>query len=881
VSRARAWLARARALFQRDRLDRDLASEIESHLAHHIDDNLRAGMTPAEARRHALARLGGVAQTQERYREARSIDLLDRSLTDVRYAVRALLKAPGFAAVAILSLAFGIGANAAIFSAVNGLFFKPFPVQRPDRLVSVARAPGFPANSYPDYRDVRDRNTVLSAVAALRFSPMNLEVDNTARRTWGLLVSGNYFDMLGVRAALGRALSPDDDRAPGKHPVVVLSDAYWRSAFGAARDVVGRTVRVNGLPFIVLGVTPPGFRGTERLFVPDVWIPIAMVGNIESGNDWLERRFTHNVFLLGRLRDGVTRASAEASLNTIADQLGREHPQMNEGMRFVLTPPGLMATLLRGPIAGFGGALLGIAALVLLLTCTNLAGLMLARSADRQRDIAVRLALGARRSDLVRRALIETALVSACGCAAALVLASWLAAALSGWRLPSDLPIAFDLTFDFRVLALGMSLALACTFLVGLLPAVQGSRADIVPALKNETTRWRGGWHTRDVIVAAQVALSTILLIGSLLVVRSLQQATRVDVGFAPSQAVSLSLDLGLEGYDRARGRAFQLRVVERLAAVPGVTAAATASALPLTQDTSTHGVYVEGQPAPRGANVPSAMYYQVSPGFFRAFGTGIVGGRDFADSDTPERPTVAVVNEAFARRFLGSDPIGKRISSGAAGQWTEVVGVVRDGKYRSLGEEPTPVVFYSVHQSYNPSTIVVVRTSLDDDRALDAARRIVHEIDPRLSIFDDGPLRRIMALPLLPTQAAAALLGVFGVLAIVMVLVGTYGVTAYGVAQRSREFSIRLAIGATASQIARLVLARAAFVWAVGVGLGLAAAIAAAPLLSPILLGVAPRDPIVLGAAIAIIAGVTLAAVWHPSRRAVATNPSELLRAR
>jgi macrolide transport system ATP-binding/permease protein len=881
VRRLRAAVMRLAALFRRGALDRDLAAEIDSHLAHHIDDNIRAGMTADEARRRALARLGGVAQVRERHREARGLHALDRFVTDVRYAVRALLKAPGFAAVAILSLAFGIGANATIFSVVNGLFFKPFPVDRPERLVSVARAPGFPGNSYPDYRDIRDRNTVLSGIAALRFSPMNLEVERTSRRTWGLLVSGNYFDVLGVHAALGRTLGADDDRVPGKHPVLVLSDAYWRSAFGADRGVVGRTVRVNGMPFTVLGVTPPGFRGTERLFVPDVWVPVAMVGHIESGNDWLERRQTQNVFLIGRLRDGISSTAAEASLNTIAGQLGREHAWVNEGLRFVLTPPGLMATLLRGPVAGFGAALLGVAGLVLLLTCTNLAGLMLARSADRQRDTAIRLALGAGRWDLIRRALIESAVVSVAGATGAIVLAWWLSAAITGWRLPTELPIAFDVQVDSRVFAVGAALAIMCTFLVGLLPAIQGSRGDIVRSLKDETVRWRGGWHARDAIVAAQVALSMVLLIGSLLVVRSLLVATRVDVGFVPDRAITLSLDLGLEGYDRARGLEFQQRIVERLRAMPGIDAAATASALPLTQNTSTYNIQIEGQPATRGTSRPMALYYQVSPGFFGAFGGRLVEGRDFTDADTPDRPPVAIVNETFARTLLGGNALGRRIRSGASGAWVEIVGIARDGKYQSLGENPTAVAFHSARQWYNSSTVIVARTSLDERSALDAARRMVHEIDPHLSVFADRPLRVLLALPLLPTQAAATLLGLFGALAIVMVLVGTYGVTSYAVAQRAREISIRIAIGASAPQVVRLVLGRGLVVWVVGMLAGLALAFVGAPLLRPILLGVAPRDPAVLATAVAIAAAVTCAAVWQPARRAIATSPSTLLRVR
>jgi predicted permease len=881
MRRVRALAVRLRALFLRSRLDRDLAAELDSHLAHHIDDNLRAGMSPEEARRQALLKLGGIVQVQERYRETRGFPTLDRLTTDVRDAARALLRARGFAAVAILSLAFGIGANAAIFSAVNGLFFKPLAVERPDRLVSIARAPNSPTNSYPDFRDIRDRNTVLSGIAALRFSPVNVDAGQTARRSWGLLVSGNYFEMLGVRAALGRTLGPEDDRVPGKHPVLVLSDACWRTAFGADPSIAGRVVRVNGMPFTVLGVMPPAFRGTERLFAPDVWMPIAMAPQVESGFNWLEQRRTQNIFLIARLRDHVSREAAESALNTIAAQLGREHPDINEGMRLVLTTPGLMATLLRGPVANFGGALLGVAGLVLLLTCTNLAGLLIARSSDRQRETAVRLALGARRADLIRRALIESALISICGAAGALVLAWWLSAAISAWRLPTDLPVAVDFTFDVRVLVLGIALAVLCTLLVGLLPAMRGSRGDVVSALKNETSRWRGGWQTRDVVAVAQVALSTILLIGSLLAARSLQRATQVDVGFVPEGAITLSLDLGLEGYDRPRGQALQEGIVERLRTAPGIIAAGTINSLPLTQSISTHVVYVEGQPAPRGARVPNAMYYQVSPGLFSALGTRLLAGRDFTEADKTERPSVAVVNEAFARRYLGPNPIGARFSSAANGPWTEVIGIVRDGKYRSLGEDATPVAFYSVRQGYVPTTVLVVRTSTDEEQALAAARRIVREFDPRLSIFNDGPLRRVLALPLLPTRAAATLLGAFGLLAIVMVLVGTYGLTSYAVAQRAREICIRLAIGATAPQVVRLVLARALIVWLAGVGVGLTLAFGAAPLLSPILLGVTPRDPLVMTAALTIASAVAIAAVWQPSRRAMSSNPSALLRER
>jgi predicted permease len=879
--RLRALVVRARALWRRDRLDRDLAAELASHLAHHIDDGVRAGMTPAEARRHALVKLGGLAQTEARYRERRGIPVVEHVLRDVRYAARTLAAMPAFSIVAVLTLGLGIGANAAIFSVMNAVLLRPLPVDSPEQLVTVGRGGSeLPLHSYPDYRDFRDRNTVLAGVAALRFSPVNLHTDRGASRAWTLLVSGNYFEVVGVRAALGRTLLPSDDITPGGHPVAVVSDEAWRARFAADPSIVGRVVHVNGMAFTIVGVTPRGFRGTERLFAPEIWLPIAMQAHVESGNDWLERRQTHNIFALGRLRDGVGIAEATASLNVIAEALGREHPQLNEGMRISLLTPGLIGNTLRGPFVGFSGALIGLAGLVLLLTCTNLTGLLLARSTDRRRDTAIRLALGAGRGALIRRSLVECGLLAAGGTAAALLLAHSFAIALSRWRIPVDIPIAPDVSLDYRVLAFSLALAAAATAFTGLIPVMQGTRIDIVPALKEETIRLGGRWHVRDVVIALQIAMSTVLLIGSLLVVRSLQQATRLDVGFNPDGAVMAQVDLGLERYSQARGRAFQREIVERVAAQAAVESAAVASALPLGVDISTHNVYVEGKPEPRGTAVPSAIYYQVSPGFFRTFQTRLLAGRDFGSADTPDRPLVAIVNQAFASRLLGSsDAVGKRFRSGTRGAWTEVIGVVQDGKYQTLAEEPTPVAFYSNAQWYNPSTCVIVRTSLNAPEALERLRQTIREIDPSLSIFQDRPLPSLMALPLLPARIAAGILGVFGGLAVILVLVGAYSVTSYGVAQRTREICIRLAIGASARHIVRLVLGRAAIVWIAGVGLGVGAAVAGAPLLAPILLGVRPRDPAIVAFACAVLAVVIAAACWLPARRAIVTDPTALLR--
>jgi predicted permease len=880
MRRLRAALARVRAHFHRDRLDRDLAAELHSHLSMHIDDNRRAGMNADEARRQALLKLGGIAQVEERHRDVRGIPMLEHLIRDVRLGARNLKASPAFTAVTILTLGLGIGANTAIFSIINTALFQPLPVNRPDELVAINRvSAGVPTFSYPDYRDLRDRSTLLAGIAAYRISPMSLEAGGAGGRIWGYLATGNYFDLLGVRAVMGRALARSDDLVPGGHPVLVLSYECWRGRFSADPQIVGRTVKINGAPFTILGVMPAGFRGTERLLVPDLWVPMMMEAHIESGNDWLERRRTENIFLLGRLGPNVSVAQAEASLNAIAAALGREHPDTHEGMRIALSPPGLVGTLLRGPVIGFSGALLAVASLVLLLMCTNLTGLLLARSTDRRRETAIRLALGAGRSDLIRRSLVESGLLSLAGAAVALLLAQWLAAALTGWRLPTDVPLAAHVALDHRVLAYSLALAVLSTILVAFMPALQSTRTDVVPALKEETTRWRGRWHSRDIIVGLQMALSTALLVGALQVVRSLQHATTIDVGFNPRGAVSARVDLGLQGYDQERARDFQRRVRDEISILPGIDSVAVASAVPLGMDVSTHTVYVEGQPEPRGSEVPDAIYYQVSPGFFRTLQTRLVAGRDFASSDTRESTRVAVVNQAFAQLLGSGGPVGQRFRTGRSGEWIEVVGVVQDGKYQTLSEAPKPVAFHSGVQWYNPTTSIVARSSLPESEALDLVRQAVRRLDPSLSLFEDRPVSEILALPLLPARIAAALLGVFGALAIVLVLVGTYGLMSYGIAQRTREICIRLAVGASSLHIVRLVLGRAGVVWSAGVGVGAAVSLVGTPLLSPFLLGVSPRDPVLICLSCGILGLVTAAACWLPTRRALASDPVALFR--
>src|SRR5262245_24746450 len=592
---------------------------------------------------------------------------MDIWLQDIRFAWRRLTHSPGFAAAAIVTLALGIGANAIVFGFLNAMVLQPLPVANPHELVFLNTRTNGTGFSNPNYRDLRDRNDVFSGLVAYRLSVMSLAADGRTDRTWGYLVSGNYFETLGVQEFRGRTLTRDDDRVPGGHPIVVLSYGAWQRRFAGAPDIVGKTVSINQQPFTIVGVTPPGFRGTESFLMPEVFIPLMMQAQIEIGNAWLESRQTSNLWLLGRLRPGVTRARAEAALNAIADQLAREYPRINEGMRVRLAPPGVLGNALRGVVLGFGAMLLAVAGLALLIACVNLANLLLARGADRRREIAMYIALGASARQVVRQLVVEATVVAAAGGVAALLLAFWAAGALSAWHPPLDVPIAVSVGMDARVIAFALALTLATTLATGLLPAWRASRIDLVPALKNQrpfATTWR--WELRDLLVLSQVALSTIVLVVAVLMTRGLQAALHLPIGYEPDGAVTVSFDLRFHGYDAQRGSQFQRRLLERLRELPGLDDVALTNSVPLSIDVSTNVIYVDGEPIPPASQVPRAILYRPSDGYFRTMRTALVEGREFTAADAAEASPVVIVNQTFVKQILhGRDPFAARIRFG------------------------------------------------------------------------------------------------------------------------------------------------------------------------------------------------------------------------
>jgi predicted permease len=801
----------------------------------------------------------------------------------LRIALRRLARQPGLTIVAIATLAVGIGASTAVFGLMNALVLRPLPVERPAELVFLNREGrgSFPTLSYPDYRDLRDRTTVLSGLVAYRFAPISLDDGTRPSRIWGYLATGNYFEVLGVRAVVGRTFTSAHDRAPGAHPVAVLTHGAWRQRFNGDPDVVGRTISLNGQQYTILGVTPPGFSGTEIYYKPEIFVPMAMQAQIEPGNAWLEQRQTRNLFVLGRLAGGVGRAQAAAALNAAAAELAREHPTLNEGMRIALSSPGLAGNVLRGPVMGFSTALLALAGLVLLLACANLTGVLVARAVDRQRETAICLALGAEPGRVVRDCLLESALLSAFGLSAALLLTSWIAGIVSLWRPTGDFPLFVSLPIDYRVFLFSVASGVVATSLVGIVPALQAIRADPVRGLKGEARIGpRFNWHLRDLLVVVQIALSGVLLVGSALVVFSLRRATELNVGFNPENAVSVRVDLALQGYDEERGRAFQSRVLELIRQRPGVESAGIANSLPLGTDQSTNRIYVEGRPEPRASEVPYAFYYSVTPGFFRTMQTRVVGGRDFDSRERRGARRAAIVNRTFAMELLGGeDAVGMRFRTGRSGEWTEIIGIVEDGKYQSLGEAPRPAVFYPLDQRYISTTTIVARTALQKDEALGALRETVRTVDPSLSLFEEGTLVEHLGLVLLPVRAAALVLTIFGAAALALATLGVHGLVSYSVARRIREISLRLAVGASRRDVIALVVGRTTGLFVAGAAAAAALALAGGKLLSPILFDVEPTDPLAFLTAGLTLALVTGAACILPARRALQADPATVLR--
>ena len=872
-----------RSLFRRNRFEGEMADEFAFHLQRRTEDLIRSGITPQEAERRARLEFGGKEGYRAECRESHRVNWLDELDRNARYALRNLRRTPAFSLAAIVSLALGIGVNTFVFSVFDSLILRPLPIANPARVTSI-ETPGGYTFSFPDYKEFRDRNTTFSGVAGLRVSVMSFEHGGDPSRMWCYLATGNYFDVLGVKPAVGRFFHQPDDLKPGASPYVVLSYPTWQARFAGDPKVVGSTVRINGLSYTVLGVAPRGFHGTEMVFWPEVWVPMMMEPQVEVGNPWLNERSTWNTMMLGRLKPGVTAAQATTDLNRIANDLARQYPLNDKGLQMRLTEPGLLGSTMRGPIEAFTGGVLLLAGLVLLTACSNLAGLMLARVMDRQRELAIRFSVGAGRAriacQLLTEALVLAALGGASGCALALVACKLF----SSWHAPVDFPVQIAVSPDWRVLAFAAAATIATGLLFGLGPALRSSRTDLNPLLKGSSGvalfKPRHRVAMRDLLLVGQVAFCFVLVFGCTLSLQGLQRAITLPLGFDPQSATTAAVDLGSAGYSEEKGRLFQKRIAENLRALPGVTSVAYANSLPLSIDQSTTTAERTDEPDKEGRQRPHANWYDISPGLLSTLRVPLLQGRDFTEHDSEHAPTVAIVNQTFARKILGTaDPIGKTFRYGPKSPPIQVVGLVADGKYVSLTEAPDPAVFRCILQDYNPTTTFVVRSRRSATALVPQIRKQIAALNPRLPVYGAGSLGEMLGFALFPMHAAAIALSAFGVLALLLTITGIYGLVDYSVARRTRELGIRIAVGARSIEVLRLLLGKLMILVSAGLAIGVLLAFAAGPALSAIIYTTSPRDPaLLLGVLIALLAAALLSS-WRPVLRGLRVNPVSALR--
>ena len=815
-------------------------------------------------------------------------------IRDTVYASRVLLKNPGFTLVAVLVLALGIGANTTIFSIVNALLLRSAPgVLDPERLIQVGRTnngKGFDSLSYPNYKDLSDQNKVLSGLVAQSRTQFHLSTGAEPVRIPGQLVSGNYFDVLGVKAAAGRMLTPDDDRVAGESFVLVISSGLWKRRFGAEPSIIGKEISLNGHTCTVVGVSAAGFTGTDIGDPVDVWVPIMMYRQgepmfSEIGSDFLKDRGVVWMSAFGRLKQGVTIEQARVEMSQIASNLEQSYPQTNKGMGVALAPGLGLDPQSRNEIRGFTSLLMAVVGLVLLIACANVANLLLARATSRQKEIGIRLALGAGRGRIIQQLLTESILLALVSGAAGLFLALWLNDLLLK-ILPGDylgFTLDLDLRLDGRVLAFTLVVSLVTGIIFGLAPAVQASKPDLVPVLKDSGAAGRGAGQARlrSALVVAQVALSLVLMITAALFVKTLRNTRGINPGFDPQHVLSARIDLGRQNYSKQQGRLFYQQIIERLEASPGVYSASLSIVTPLGGGAWGTGIKAEGQPA--DSPEVGVDFNAVAPRYFETMSMPLVSGRDFNWQDSAESLPVAIVNETLARRLWpDQDPIGKRLATvGARGAnpLKEVVGVARDAKYRTLFEDARVQMFLPLLQNYHSEASLQVRAVGNPSQLISAVQHEVGVLDKNLPVFRVRTMSEQLDSSLTPQLLAARLIGAFGVLALLLAAVGIYGVMSYTVAQRTHEIGVRMALGARVSDVLKLVVAKGMKLALIGIAIGLGVAYALTRAVESFLYGISPTDPLIFVLISLPLTGVALGACLIPARRAARVDPMVALR--
>ena len=806
---------------------------------------------------------------------------MDTLLQDVRFGLRQLRKSPAFTVAAVLTLALGIGANTTVFTWLKAVIFNPLPGVDAGGLVSVRwRSPeGNPVSfSWPDFVDFRKRNQTLQGLAAGRMTAMNLGEGNQAERVWGMLVSANYFDTMGVRPLVGRSFAAEEDQNPGGHPVAVISHHLWQTRFGEDTGIVGRQVRLNKQNFTIVGVAPEPFQGSVLGLRFDLWVPAVMQQAILSGAGSLDQRGAHWLEGWARLKPGVSPARAEAELTAIAAQLAREFSQSDQFPRALTTPVwkeggGRM-------LAPVMFLLMTVVGVVLLIACANLSNLLLARAAGRNREIAIRLALGVSRGRLIRMLLIENALIALLGCAAAFAAVPAATGLLGNFTPATDLPVRLVARPDAGVFLFGLGVSALATLLFGLLPALRASRPRIAETLRDDSGGLAGSRRTwlRNSLVVAQVSLSLVLLVAAGLLLKSLDRARTADPGFDARNVLVAGIDLLPNGYDAARGRSALRQMTEKISALPGVTAVSTIRRLPLgLGGTSSSSFTVEGY-VPAKNEEMRAYTHVLGPDYFHTMNTPLIAGREFTPNDTDLTQNVVVVNQTFARRYFAkTNPIGQRVRGSR--DWLVVVGVAKDSKFQSLDEPAAPAVYFPVAQSFASEVNFVVRTSADPLSMARPVEQAIHSIDPSLPLYGIRSLETSIGAAYFAQRLGGSLLGFFGALALALAAVGMYAVLAYSVTQRAREMGIRMALGASRADVLRLVLGQGLSLAGAGLAIGLSLAVAVTRLMRSLLFGVSATDvPTLVGVSVLLLVVICAASIL-PARKATRIDPIVAIR--
>ncbi|HYL76376.1 MAG TPA: ABC transporter permease [Bryobacteraceae bacterium] len=868
--------------FHRSQMENDMEEELRLHIQHRADDLERSGLARAEAERRAHVEFGGRERFKEEVRETFLGSFIEVLIQDSRYSLRVLRKSPGFTIVAVLTLALAIGANAVVFGILNGLVLRPLNVPQAQDLFMIERERGNGRASYPDYLDLRDRNRSFDGLAAYNISDAGLDTGDNPSHVWLVEASGNYFDVLRLQPYLGRFFHSSDEHGPNSAPYIVLTYTFWHNRFQDDRGVVGRVVQLNKHPFTIIGVAPPGFYGTLLFLSPDFFVPMVNQEQVSEVNILSARGTRSGIFsVMGHLKAGVTPAQATADLNSIGSYLENTYPKDDGHVNFALARPSLYGNFLGPPVRAFVTGLMLLAGLILLAACANLGSLFAARAADRSREVALRLALGAKRTRILRTLFTEAVLISLGGGAFGLWGSVALLRVLAVWQPVSRFPMVLPVTPDGYVYGVALVLALASGILFGMVPVRQVLRVDSYQVVKSGSARTAGRRITiRDLLLVAQIAICAVLVTSSMVAVRGLLRSLNGNFGFEPRNVMLVNTDLSMAGYKGGAVPVMQKHLLQAVEAIPGVESVGFVDQTPLYAGGHVLAIYADEATDLRPSKAADTAYrFAISPEYFRAAGTALLAGRALSWHDDENSPRVAIVNRQFVGKIFGSTTkaLGGYFKL-RDGTRIQVVGVVEDGKYFGITEDPQTAVFVPFLQSPTSETSLVVRSGRDPLQLAPALKSTLRDLDRGLPTYISTWTKEL-GLSFFPSRVATVALGVMGMLGAMLSITGIFGMAAYSVSRRLKELGIRIAIGAQPKEVLQAALGRAIKLLAIGSAAGLVLGILASRVLASIVYQATPRDPLVLSGVVLAMLLLGLLATWIPAQRALSVDPLKLLR--